>query len=214
MDAPISDLKTRLAQALEVRNMRAVDLSRISGISRPSISQYLSGRSDPTADRLLAMSKALRVSLPWLLGYDVPMEDSTPLPAGLIPLPGTKVVPLLGDIACGTPILAEENILDYITMPDKYSGNFALRCKGDSMINARIFDGDIVYIRQQPEVENGEIAAVMIDGEATLKRFYKYMDKIVLRAENPIYRDLVYTEEEYHNISIIGKALAFLSAIE
>ena len=185
--------------------------------SYTTIQKWEMGTSEPPLKKLSQLSGILSADMDAMVHIDLEaqdMEDSTPLPAGLIPLPGTKVVPLLGDIACGTPILAEENILDYITMPDKYSGNFALRCKGDSMINARIFDGDIVYIRQQPEIENGEIAAVMIDGEATLKRFYKYTDKIVLRAENPIYRDLVYTEEEYHNISIIGKALAFLSAIE
>ena len=132
----------------------------------------------------------------------------------LIPLPKTKKVPLVGTIACGTPITAVENIEDYIDMSEDVHADFALRCKGDSMINARIFDGDIVYIRQQPDVENGEIAAVYIDGEATLKRVFKHRDSLELRAENPTFNTLYYEGSELENIRILGKAIAFLSGVK
>jgi repressor LexA len=131
----------------------------------------------------------------------------------LEPLPKMKKVPLLGTIACGEPILAEENIEDFINMPVQVKGTFALRCKGDSMINARIFDGDIVYIRQQPDVENGEIAAVLIDNEATLKRVYKYENRIELRPENPTFKVMNFENEELNNIRILGKAVGFFSKV-
>lgn len=131
----------------------------------------------------------------------------------IIPLPKTKMVPLVGTIACGTPILAEENIEDMVPMPEHIKADFALRCKGDSMINARILDNDIVYIRKQESVENGEITAILIDNEATLKRFYKYGNTVLLRAENPNFKELEYSNEEINEIRILGKAVYFLSSI-
>jgi len=135
------------------------------------------------------------------------------LPAGIIPMPEMQKVPLIGTIACGAPILAEEHIEEYIDLPRHISATFALICKGDSMINARIFDGDVVYIRQQDTVENGQIAAVLIDGEATLKRVRLYGDHISLEPENPQYRPLVYWGEEMNTVRILGKAVAFTSTI-
>lgn len=124
-------------------------------------------------------------------------------------------IPLLGNIACGAPILAEEHIEEYIDIPKHVHADFALTCKGDSMINARIFDGDVVYIRQQEQVENGEIAAVLLDTEATLKRIYYYPEKnmLLLKAENPKYEDFIYVESELEQIRILGKAVAFTSCV-
>lgn len=140
-------------------------------------------------------------------------SDTDFLHDNIIPLPKTKSIPLVGSIACGTPILAVENIEDYVKVDEKIPADFALRCKGDSMINSRIYDGDIVYIRQQPDVDDGEIAAVLIGEEATLKKVYKYPNKVVLRASNPIYDDMVYTDEELEDIVILGKAVAFFSLV-
>ena len=131
----------------------------------------------------------------------------------VIQMPVMRKIPLVGSIACGTPILAEENLDGDVEAPDHVRADFALRCKGDSMINARIFDGDIVYIRQQESVEHGEIAAVLIGDEATLKRVYMYDDCISLEAENPQYKPMVYRGEEMNNIRILGKAVAFTSVI-
>ena len=133
--------------------------------------------------------------------------------SNILPIPKTKLVPLVGTIACGTPILAEENIEDYLKADENLPADFALRCKGDSMINSRIYDGDIVYIRKQSDVDDGEIAAVLIGEEATLKKVYKYPNKVVLRASNPIYDDMVYTDKELENVMILGKAVAFLSLV-
>lgn len=144
------------------------------------------------------------------LGAD---KNTRNLPNGIIPMPEMRKIPLIGSIACGAPILADEHIEEYISIPKHIAADFALTCKGDSMINARIFDGDIVYIRQQDTVENGEIAAVLIDGEATLKRVRLYEDHISLEPENPQYRPLVYWGEDMNTIRILGKAVAFTSVI-
>ena len=132
----------------------------------------------------------------------------------LLPLPKFKKIPLLGSIACGEPILAEENIDEHIKCPDDVQADFCLRCKGDSMIGARIHDGDIVYIRIQPDVENGEIAAVLIDDEATLKRVYKKAESIILQPENPAYEPLIFVREEINQIRILGKAICFFSKVK
>lgn len=135
------------------------------------------------------------------------------LPDNIMPMPKTYKIPLLGTIACGEPILAAENIEDEVEIPEHIHADFALRCKGDSMINARIHDGDIVYIRQQPSVNNGEIAAVLIGDEATLKRVYVHSDHVVLQPENPSFDPLVYFGEAMEQIRILGKAVGFTSLL-
>ena len=99
----------------------------------------------------------------------------------------------------------------FVMANNDINADFCLKAKGDSMINARIFDGDIVFIRQQPTVNNGEIAAVIIDNEATLKRVYLYDNRLELRPENPTYPVLNYEGEQLDSIRIIGKAVAFQS---
>ena len=160
-------------------------------------------------DKIALLSKILKLSpLTFITGE---VEYGTP--DNIIPIPKMKKIPLLGTIACGEPILAAENIEALINADENLNADFALRCKGDSMINARIFDGDIVYIREQPDVEDGEIAAVLIGEEATLKRVYKYPSRVVLRPENPLYDDMIYSKEEMNEVRILGKAVAFLSAV-
>ena len=122
------------------------------------------------------------------------------------------MVPIVGTIAASTPILAEENIEGYAPLQDKHA-DFALTIKGDSMIGARINDGDIVFIRKQPDVENGEIAAVLIDGEATLKRVYKKNGSLVLQAENPKYAPIVCSAKTCDECIIMGKAVTFQSDV-
>jgi len=213
-----STFSERLRQGLEASGMKASELSSITGISKSSISHYLKGDWEGKQDAVFFISKALNVAEAWLMGYDVPKERTTttieiPVTENIIPIPKMKKVPLLGTIACGEPILAEENIESYIDMPSNIHGTFALKCKGDSMINARIFDGDIVYIRQQPNVENGEIAAVLIDNEATLKKVYRYPTRLELRAENPTFTPLEYEGEDMNRVRILGKAVYFFSKV-
>ena len=146
------------------------------------------------------------------------IEDKTgtiSLPSNIIPIPEMKMIPLIGNIACGQPILAVENPEDMIQAPADLHADFALRCKGDSMINARIFDGDLVYIHQQPTVENGQIAAVRIGEEATLKKVYyaQGSGRITLRACNPLYPDQVYEGEDLNDVDILGLAVSFYSSV-
>lgn len=132
----------------------------------------------------------------------------------VIPIPTMRSVPLLGDIACGRPILAVEDATESVEMPDAVRADFCLRCRGDSMINARIFDGDLVYIRRQPQVENGQIAAVLIGEEATLKRVYHQPDRLILRACNPLFPDMEFFGADLDGVQILGLAVAFTSAIK
>ena len=154
------------------------------------------------------------------MGFDVPMLRISSFEQGEIlegfsPPPKTKKRPRLGSISCGTPIASEENFDGYDDVPENIQCDFTLKCEGDSMIGARILDGDIVYIKQQNTVEQGEIAAVLVDGtEKLLKRVYVYSDSVVLQAENPIYPPLVFSKEDMNRVFIIGKAVAFTSIIK
>ena len=139
-------------------------------------------------------------------------EDNPPIPAGFEPLPEMATIPLVGSIACGTPILAEQNIEARIGVPALWRADFALTCHGDSMA-AMIQDGDIVCIRKQPEVENGEISAVRIGEEATLKRFYRQGDTVMLQAENPAFSPLVYTRDQLNEITIEGLVVGICRGI-
>ena len=200
----------RLNQIMQEKNITSMELCEKTGIPKSAMSQYRSGSFKPKADRIYLLSKALNVSEAWLMGYDVPMEKVS----NLVPLKKVRYIPLLGRIACGEPILAEVNIEGKIVLPDEVNADFALTCRGDSMIDARIFDGDIVYIKQQPIVENGEIAAVLIGDEATLKRFYKQGDTVILKAENAAMEPMVYTKSQLKDLKIIGKAVYFLSEVK
>lgn len=208
----------RMSSRRKELGLSAERIAEILGVSPATIYRYENGSIDKVpGDRLAPIADALRTTPAYLMGWEdapslSPSNDYSTT-KNIIPLPQTKKIPLLGDIACGTPILAEENISDYLDADVALRADFALRCHGDSMINARIFDGDIVYIRIQPTVENGEIAAVCIDEEATLKRVRIFDDHISLEAENPHYRPLVYWGNDMSTVRIIGRAVAFTSTI-
>lgn len=177
-------------------------------LSKSTLQRYETGNiGNLPLDKLKVLADALGCSPGYLMGWE---DDDDSIPPGFIPVPEMKKVPLVGRIACGTPITAEQNIEDYIDAPKDKHIDFCLLCKGDSMIDAGIEDGDIVYIRKQLDVENGEIAAVRIGDEATLKRVYKYPDCIVLEAENRAYAPLRYFKEDMNNVVIEGKAVGWV----
>ena len=213
-----SDFASRLSQALEARGMKAADLSKKTKVAEGTISCNINGRYEAKQNRVQVFAEALNVNPAWLMGYDVPMETesrhsvapaSRPIPPGFEPMPKMKKVPLIGAIACGEPITAMENREGEIDVPEDIRCDFALRCKGNSMIGAGIHDGDAVYIRIQPEVENGQIAAVRIGDEATLKRVYLHTDYIELRPENPDYESIIRRREEMNDVHIEGKAVGY-----
>lgn len=208
----MSNISDKILDILLSKEISYGELSDRTGIPKSALQRYATGQTEKIPiDRLERIAKAIGTSAAYLMGW----EDSPDarFPSNIIPMPEMRKIPLLGNIACGAPILAEDHIEEYIDIPKHIPADFALTCKGDSMINARIFDGDIVYIRQQEEVVNGEIAAVLIDDEATLKRIRLHSDRVILEPANPLYDPLVYRGEELNNIRILGKAVAFTSAV-
>lgn len=173
------------------------------------ISRYETEQRTPKITIAQEYANILGVPLQNLIDNNVDF----PLATNIIPMPEMKAIPLVGNIACGEPILAEENIEGYVKAPAYCEGSFALRCKGDSMTGARILDGDIVIIRQQSDIDDGEIAAVLIEDEATLKRVYKMPGRLVLRAENPRYAPIDLSGAELDGVRILGKAVYFISEV-
>lgn len=212
-----SDFASRLSQALEARGMKAADLSKKTKVAEGTISCYINGRYEAKQNRVQVFAEALDVNPAWLMGYDVPMEAERsqpapaprPIPKGFEPMPKMKKIPLVGSIACGTPILAQQNIEKIVDVPENIRCDCSLTCHGDSMEGAGIHDRDVVYIRIQPEVENGEIAAVRIGEEATLKRVYYQNGTLTLMPANAAYAPMVYTGPELNDVQIEGKAVGW-----
>ena len=213
MSDKVATFARRLREGLDVRGMTQAELAKRSGISKSSISRYIKGDWEGKQSAVYELAKALGVTEAWLMGYDVPMESDTApaVPPGFEPLPKMVKKPLVGSIACGEPITAEENIEDYVDVPENVHCDFCLRCKGDSMIDAGIHDGDVVYIHIQPQVENGQIAAVRIDGEATLKRVFwdESSQTLTLLAENRNFAPLVYTGPILETVHVEGRAVGY-----
>lgn len=215
-----STFAQRLRAGLDVRQMTQAELSQRSKISKSSISHYLKGDWEGKQDAVYSLAQVLDVSEAWLMGYDVPMEadrptatTAAPIPPGFSPMPKMVQVPLIGSIACGTPITAEQNIKSYIGVPAAWHADFALECHGDSMAPT-ICDGDIVCIRRQPEVEQGQIAAVRIGEEATLKHCYYQPGVVQLIADNAAAcPPMVYADHQLDEIVIEGLAVGYCRAL-
>ena len=171
---------------------------------KSSISKIENGKADIPQSKVLAFARALNTTTAYLMGIDDAKVDN--IPAGFQPLPQRDRIPRVGQIACGTPIRAEENVEAYDEVPSEWHADFTLLCQGDSM-EPKIKDGDVVAIHSQPMVENGEVAAVLIDGEATLKRVFLFDDHIELRAENPTFPTILRIGEDMNTITIEGKAV-------
>lgn len=213
-----SNTSKRLKEIMRTRGMRQVDIlntikpiAEATGVrfEKNDLSQYVSGKVEPSQPKLTVLSKALGVSETWLMGYD-DLDAIINHHPDLHPIRNIRSVPILGTIACGTPIWAEENFEGYVGIdPMHMGGEFALICKGDSMIDAEIHDGDIVLLKKVPDVADGEIAAVLIDNEATLKRVYKKENLLVLQPCNRNYSPIVYSydEAEDNGIQIIGECV-------
>lgn len=177
---------------------------------KSSISKIENGKADIPQSKIAAFADALQTTPAYLMGWEeqpAPAASREPtVPLGFEPMPAMDVVPLVGRIACGTPITAEENIEQMVCVPSRWHSTFTLTCKGDSM-EPRIHDGDLVAIRSQPEVENGEIAAVRIGEEATLKHVYLHENFIELRPENPAFSSIILSREDMNTVVIEGKAV-------
>ena len=183
-----------------------IELSEKSGIPLQTLRKIFSGIvRNPRIDTMQAIEKALGVS-----------DENT-----YINVPGVRAVklqkvPMLGDIACGKPIYANENFETYVDASADIKADFCLTAKGDSMTGARINDGDIVFIREQPIVENGQIAAVLIGNEVTLKRWFYHPEenKLTLQPANQLYEAFTYTGEDLNQIRCLGLAVCFMSLVK
>ncbi len=184
------------------------DLSDMFNVSLGAVGNWETGKRMPDTEMLARIASKFNVSVDYLLGREsVSGELSFD---NIFPIT-KKRFPLLGEIACGEPIFADEHRESYIVSGTDVEADFCLQAKGDSMMGARILDGDIVFIKSMSMVQNGEIAAVIIGDEATLKRVYYYPEKgkLILNAENPRYEPMVFEGEELNEIRILGKAVAF-----
>lgn len=208
----IKELRTSLGMTQD-------ELAKLTGYkSRSSIQKIECGERDITQSAIVSFARALKVTPSVIMGWEDTelghtSENLFEKYPNIMPIPEMRKVPLVGAVACGKPIYREED--EWISLPTEIKADFCLRCEGDSMINAGINDGDIVFIRTCPAVENGQIAAVSIDNEVTLKRVYYYPEKnkLVLNPENPAYEPFVYVNEELNDIRILGRAVILLSEI-
>ena len=195
----------RIRQLRIEKDMTQEMLGEKIGVKKAAIYKYENGLVvNLKRDIIEKLANVLEVSPSYLMGLD----DIKDVPQGFQPVPSMKKIPRVGRIACGTPILAEENVEEYDSVPEHWKADFTLVCVGDSMA-PKIQDGELGAIKQQETVENGQIAAVLIDNEATLKRVYVYPDKLILRPENPNYEPIVIMNGESSNIRIEGRAVGF-----
>lgn len=208
----ISSIASRIREYREREDLTLAEMAQMTGVPAQTLNRYELGKRAPKIDVAVQIAERLGVNPLWLQGYDVPVL--TGVPDGFDPVPDTYTVPRVGAIACGTPIIAEQNIETYDAVPNRIRCDFTLVCKGDSMVGAGIEDGDVVYIRQQPEVENNEIAAVMIDGEATLKYFKRVGDMVLLSPANREYEPIIVSGESLGKVKIVGKAVGFTRFLE
>ncbi len=206
-------MKNRIKEFRKKNGMTLEELAAVLGICKQTVHRYETGAiSNIPKEKVEALAKILGTSPSELLGWDsgrsiFDYENILPI--------NTKKLPILGEIACGEPVYAEEEYGSFAVVNESIDADFCLRAHGDSMTGARIFDGDIVFIRSQSSVDNGEIAAVIIGDEATLKRVYYYPEenKLILSPENARYAPLFYSGDELEKIKIIGKAVSFHSVI-
>ena len=192
----MSTIGSRIRNRREELGLSQDELGKRLGYkSRSSINKIELDQRNLTQSKIKAIAEALETTPAYIMGWDEPDQkldkENLKFFDNLFPIE-TKKFPLIGNIACGKPILADEQFEAYIEAGANIKADFCLRAKGDSMIGARIYDGDIVFIRKQEMVDDGEIAAVLIDDEATLKRVYYDQESNVIQlfAENPQYKTM------------------------
>lgn len=209
----IKDLRTSQGMTLE-------QVAEKVGVGKSTVRKWETGLiANMRRDKIAALADALNTSPMYLMGWS---DEINPAPAldlskfdNIYPVK-LKKFPLLGEIACGKPIFANEDRESYVLAGSEIHADFCLRAKGDSMVNARILDGDIVFIRKQDMVDNGEIAAVAIGDDVTLKRVFYHpeQDLLILKAENSKYQDMIYSQNQLDQVYILGKAIAFQSDVK
>lgn len=221
----------RIKELRKERQMTLEEVAKIVGVGKSTVRKWETGMiANMRRDKIAALATALGTTPAYLMGWeDTPngetssrflhsMENYSLASSILAEIrPVTKKrLPMLGNVACGEPIFANEEHETYIEADADVHADFCLTAKGDSMINARIFDGDILFVKSQDTVDDGEIAVVLIDNEATVKRVYydKENNVITLVPENPTHKPLRYTGEQLEQIRIIGKVISGQYSVE
>ena len=208
-----------LKKLREDAHLSQEQLADAIGVSKSTIGMYEQGKRMPNTNTILKdIASYFGVSIDYLVGFQSDLgslseEDFSRF--GIRPI-GRRRIPMLGKIACGEPIMCDEEYETFVEIGGNIDADVCVIAQGDSMINARILDGDIVFVRKQEMVENGEIAVVIVnDNEVTLKRFFYYpeLNQVVLQSENPAYRPMIYMNEELSHIRVLGKAVAFTSSV-
>ncbi len=201
-------------QLCEERGITTYRFCKDTGVNASTISTWKNRHTTCNLKLATIIAEYFNVSVDYVM---TGQEPEAPTLSNVFPIE-LKRFPMLGEIACGKPKYTNEDRESYVMAGTNIKADFCLKASGDSMVNARILDGDIVFIRQQDMVENGEIAAVVVnnDSEATLKRLFYYQDKglLILKAENPAYEDLIFQGEELNEVHILGKAVAFQSDVK
>jgi repressor LexA len=203
----------RIKQLREELGKSKAQVARELQIPYTTFVNYENEAREPNSEVLIMIANYFHVSVDYLIGRTENRHGNSLPVSNLVPLKHIIKVPIIGRIACGSPILAEQNYEGQTFCPDEVNADFALRCQGDSMIDANIQDGDIVFIKDTPEVENGEIAAVVVGEEATLKKVYYHGDTVTLIPANSSYEPMVFKKDEINDIRICGKAVAVLRHI-
>ena len=200
----------RIKKALSIRNMKQVDLANKTGINKANISAYITGKYIPKTENLRKIAEALDVNLGWIAGLDIPMEGGETanklFAPNIIPLPTTNEVPLISFIASMDSV--------EMNLQEELHCDICLCVNDNSMIDARIGKGDLVYIKEQPLVDNGEIAAVQVGDETVLRRAYLRKDSLTLVPGNSSYEPVTYTGPSLDNIKILGKVIGFTSIVK
>lgn len=186
----VATTQERILKAFNATSLKQADLVRMTGIDKSSISLYLSGKVAPKGDKLYKLAIALGVTPEWLSGFNVPMYPKDKR---------TFKIPVLGTVRAGYPVEAVENIIDYEEISEEMARNdeyFALMVKGDSM-EPKFSEGDVVIVRKQEDVDNGDIAIMLVNGdEATIKKIQKFNGGINLIPSNNAYDVLTYSNKE------------------
>lgn len=193
------------------RDMTQAYLGSLLNVAPSTVGMWEAGKNEPDLETIEALADVFNVPISALTGAapSLPSENFSQIP-NILPIT-TRKIPLIGEIACGTPSEPSEEFEVYVTAGTDIRADFALRAHGDSMTGARIMDGDIVFIRRQPTVDDGEIAAVLIDGETTLKRIRHVSGQLLLLPENPAFSPIIASSSQ--DVRILGRAIAFQSDV-
>lgn len=209
----MSTVVSKIKETLKENRMSVRELARRSEIAQTTMNRYLTTDTEIPVGKLESIAKALGVTPGYLMGYGMDVSYASKLVGVIKPISKQKL-PVLGNVACGEPIFADERHESYIESGNDIDADFCLVAKGDSMINARIFDGDMLFVKSQSTVDNGDIAVVLIDDKATVKRVYiehnsdNTVSMLTLIPENPMYRPMRYTGHALDTVRILGKVVA------